>query len=44
MMPAIERIGRRALDAGKLTAIFAVDPAISGRYVDMGYRKISLGN
>jgi 4-hydroxy-2-oxoheptanedioate aldolase len=44
MMPAIERIGRRALDAGKLTAIFAVDPAISGRYVDMGYRLIALGN
>jgi 4-hydroxy-2-oxoheptanedioate aldolase len=44
MMPAIERIARRALDAGKLTAIFAVDPAISGRYVDMGYRMIALGN
>jgi 4-hydroxy-2-oxoheptanedioate aldolase len=44
MMPAIERIARRALDAGKLTAIFAVDPAISGRYADMGYRLIALGN
>ncbi len=43
MMPAIERIGRRAADAGKLTGIFAVDPSISGRYVDMGYRFIALG-
>jgi 4-hydroxy-2-oxoheptanedioate aldolase len=44
MMPAIERIARRALDAGKLTGIFAVDPAISGRYAEMGYRFIALGN
>jgi hypothetical protein len=31
------------LDAGKLTGIFAVNPSISGRYVDMGYRFIALG-
>jgi 4-hydroxy-2-oxoheptanedioate aldolase len=43
MMPAIEHIGRRVLDAGKLTGIFAVNPSISGRYVDMGYRFIALG-
>jgi 4-hydroxy-2-oxoheptanedioate aldolase len=43
MMPAIERIGRRALDAGKLTAIFAVDPSFAGRYAAMGYRFIALG-
>jgi 4-hydroxy-2-oxoheptanedioate aldolase len=43
MMPAIERIAKRALDAGKLTGIFAVDPSFAGRYAAMGYRFIALG-
>jgi 4-hydroxy-2-oxoheptanedioate aldolase len=44
MMPAIEAIARRTIEAGKLTGIFAVDPTIAGRFVDMGYRFIALGN
>jgi 4-hydroxy-2-oxoheptanedioate aldolase len=43
MMPAIERIGKRAIDAGKMTGIFAVDPTFAGRYAAMGYRFIALG-
>jgi 4-hydroxy-2-oxoheptanedioate aldolase len=43
MMPAIERIAKRALDAGKVTGIFAVDPSFAGRYAAMGYRFIALG-
>jgi 4-hydroxy-2-oxoheptanedioate aldolase len=43
MMPAIERIAKRALDAGKVTGIFAVDPSFAGRYAALGYRFIALG-
>ena len=44
MMEAVADIGRRTRAAGKHAGIFVVDPALTGRYVEMGYRLIALGN
>lgn len=44
MMGAIVEIARMAANAGKLACIYAVDPKICGRYRDMGYRLIAIGN
>jgi len=44
MMPAVEDIASRTLKAGKHAGIFAMDPAYTGRFVEMGYRFIALGN
>lgn len=43
MMPAIAQIAERARAAKKHAAIYVVDPALVGKYVDMGYRLIALG-
>src|SRR5690606_21044054 len=43
MMEAIAHIGERAGAAGKHAAIYVVDPARVGRFVQMGYRLIALG-
>jgi len=43
MMPAIADIARRATQAGKLAAIFVVDPALCGRYQAMGFSLIACG-
>jgi 4-hydroxy-2-oxoheptanedioate aldolase len=42
-MQAIGHIAARARAAGKHAGIYVVDPALVGRYVDMGYRLIALG-
>ncbi len=43
MMTAIEAIARRTRGAGKLAAIFVVDPALCGRYQAMGFRLMACG-
>jgi 4-hydroxy-2-oxoheptanedioate aldolase len=43
MMDAIREIARRTAAAGKLAAIYVVDPALVGSYVDMGFRLIAIG-
>lgn len=43
MMEAIAQIGRRTRAAGKHAAIYVVDPALTGRYVEMGFRLIAIG-
>ncbi|WP_309086540.1 HpcH/HpaI aldolase/citrate lyase family protein [Chelativorans sp.] len=44
MMEAIAHIAERTRNAGKLLAIYAVDPALVGRYHAMGFRLFALGN
>ena len=44
MMQAIGEIGRRMRAAGKHAAIYVVDPQLVGRYVEMGFRLIAMGN
>jgi len=44
MMDAIGDIGRRTRAAGKHAAIYVVDPNLTGRFVEMGYRLFALGN
>lgn len=44
MMDAVADIAARTRAAGKHAAIFVVDPALTGRFVKMGYRLIALGN
>lgn len=44
MMEAISQIAAIAAKAGKLAAIYAVDPKICRRYRDMGYRLFAIGN
>lgn len=44
MMPAVADIARRTRAAGKHAGIFAMDPTYAGRFVEMGYRFIALGN
>lgn len=43
MMEAIGGIAKKARDAGKHAAIYVVDPALTGRYVAMGFRLFALG-
>lgn len=44
MMPAVADVAKRTRAAGKHAGIFAMDPTYAGRYVEMGYRFIALGN
>ena len=44
MMPAVADIAKRTRAAGKHAGIFAMDPTYAGRFVEMGYRFIALGN
>jgi 4-hydroxy-2-oxoheptanedioate aldolase len=44
MMDAIADIAAIARKAGKFAAIYAMDPAISGRYAAMGYQMFAFGN
>jgi 4-hydroxy-2-oxoheptanedioate aldolase len=44
MMEAVADIAARARKAGKHAGIFVMDPAYTGRYVEMGYRFLALGN
>jgi 4-hydroxy-2-oxoheptanedioate aldolase len=44
MMDAIADIARRTIAAGKLAAIYVVDPKLTGRFRDMGYSLIALGS
>ncbi|MDF1599810.1 aldolase/citrate lyase family protein [Mesorhizobium sp. YIM 152430] len=44
MVATLEDIARRAADAGKLAAIYLVDPKLAPSYRRMGYRLIALGS
>jgi 4-hydroxy-2-oxoheptanedioate aldolase len=44
MMEVIAGIAARARAAGKHAGIFVMDPALTGRYIDMGFRFMALGN
>jgi len=44
MMETLASIAGRARKAGKHTAIYILDPAISGRMVAMGYRLLAMGS
>ncbi len=44
MAATMEEIARRAAAAGKLAAIYLVDPALAPSYRRMGYRLIALGS
>jgi len=44
MMQTVAQVAARARRAGKHAGIFAVDPAFCGRFVEMGYRFIAIGN
>ena len=44
MMAGIGDIGRRTRAASKHAAIYVVDPALSGRFVEMGFRFLALGS
>ncbi len=44
MMEAISSIASRVRAAGKHAAIYVVDPALTARYVEMGFRLFALGS
>ncbi|MBX3567603.1 MAG: HpcH/HpaI aldolase/citrate lyase family protein [Rhizobiaceae bacterium] len=44
MMEVVGQIAARARAAGKHAGMFVMDPALTGRYIDMGYRFLALGN
>ena len=44
MMEAIASIAAKARDAGKLAAIYVVDPKLVRRYAEMGFCMFALGN
>jgi 4-hydroxy-2-oxoheptanedioate aldolase len=44
MMHTVGEVAARARKAGKFAAIYVVDPAISGRFVSMGYQLLALGS
>lgn len=44
MMDAIADIAARTIAAGKLAAIYVVDPKLTGQFRDMGYSLIALGS
>jgi 4-hydroxy-2-oxoheptanedioate aldolase len=44
MMQTIGQVAARARQAGKHAGIYAIDPAFCGRFVEMGYRFIAIGN
>ncbi len=43
MMETVAAIAARARQADKLAAIFVPDPALTGRFVSMGYRFLAIG-
>ncbi|MEO9339060.1 HpcH/HpaI aldolase/citrate lyase family protein [Mesorhizobium sp. SB112] len=43
MMKTIETIAQKANAAGKIAGIFVVDPALCGRFVEMGFRFLAMG-
>jgi 4-hydroxy-2-oxoheptanedioate aldolase len=44
MMEAIASIAERTRKAGKHVAIYVIDPAITGRFVSMGFRLFAMGS
>ena len=44
MMETVEQIAARAKQAGKLAAIYVVEPAIAGRVVSMGFGLLAMGS
>jgi 4-hydroxy-2-oxoheptanedioate aldolase len=42
MMQAVEQIAGRARKAGKYAGIYVIDPALSGRFVSMGYQFLAM--
>jgi 4-hydroxy-2-oxoheptanedioate aldolase len=44
MMESVAQVAGRARAAGKHAGIFLADPAYAGRFVEMGYRFLALGN
>lgn len=44
MMETVGSIAKRAREAGKLAAIYVVDPVLAGRYAKMGYQLMAIGN
>lgn len=44
MMEVVGQIAARARAAGKHAGMFVMDPALTGRYIEMGYRFLALGN
>jgi 4-hydroxy-2-oxoheptanedioate aldolase len=44
MMAAIGDIGQRTRAASKHAAIYVVDPTLTGRFVEMGFRLLALGS
>lgn len=44
MMETVADVAKRARAAGKHCGIYVMDAALSGRYVDMGYRFLATGN
>lgn len=44
MMETVASIAERARKAGKHAAIYVIDPAVSGRFVSMGYQLLAMGS
>jgi 4-hydroxy-2-oxoheptanedioate aldolase len=44
MMQTVEQVAARARKAGKHCGIYVIDPAISGRFVSMGYQLLAMGS
>lgn len=44
MMQAVEEVAGRARKAGKYAGIYVIDPALSGRFVSMGYQFLAMGS
>ena len=44
MMQTVEQVASRARKAGKHCGIYVIDPAISGRFVSMGYQLLAMGS
>ena len=44
MMEVVGSVAARARQAGKLTAVYVVDPALAGRFVSMGYGLLAMGS
>ena len=44
MMEAVASVAERARKAGKHAAIYVVDPAVTGRFVSMGYQLLAMGS
>ena len=44
MMPTVENVVARAKQAGKPAGIYVLNPAVSGRFVSMGYQLLAMGS